>query len=345
MITINYREHLPVVLVFLLLVLSFFIIEDLLLALVLGMILAYIFHPIYTKLLPSLKNKTFVAIILCLLVFLIFIVPGVFLVKALVEESFILYALTKQKLATGFFQNCTNAFCEALRDFSRDPGVNFQIQEIFKTATNVVISRGSNILVSIPRVLLNLFIVFASMFYFLKDGEQFERRLSEFLSMKERKYTFIIGRLKEIVHGVVYGYLLIALLQGILGALGFFVFGISSPLFWGGVTAFFALIPAIGTGIIWVPASLFLFLDGIFQNSDAMIIKGIGLFLYGLLIVGSIDNILKPKLIGERAKVHPLVIILGTLGGLVVLGPLGVIIGPLVLSLTLVVMETYLDKD
>jgi len=333
------------VVIFLLLVLSFFIVRSLLLALVMGAILAYVFHRIYLLFLSKLKNKTVTSLLLCFLVFLLLIIPGIFLIKTLVEESFVLYALTKQKLATGFFSNCENAFCQALRDFSKDPDINYKIQEIFKATTSTIIKQGTGFLIGIPRLFVNLFVVFASMFYFLKDGEKVEQHISHFLILKERKFNFITTRLKEIVHGVVYGYLLVALLQGALGAIGFLLFGISSPFFWGVVMAFLALIPAVGTAVIWVPASIFLLLDGIFQNSNFLIYKGAGLFIYGLAIVGSIDNILKPKLIGERAKVHPLVVILGILGGLIFLGPLGVIIGPLVLSLTLVVIEAYFHVE
>ena len=108
--------------------------------------------------------------------------------------------------------------------------------------------------------------------------------------------------------------------------------------------ALFALIPVLGTGFIWVPAALIIFFDGLAQNSNFLIFKGAGLFLYGLLIVSSIDNILRPKLIGERAGIHPLIILLGVFGGLLLFGPLGVIIGPLVISITTVIAEIYLSK-
>ena len=91
------------------------------------------------------------------------------------------------------------------------------------------------------------------------------------------------------------------------------MFGIPSTVFLGVVISFFALIPAIGTGVIWVPASLFLLLDGIFQGSDAGILKGIGLFVYCFIFVGSVDNILRPKLMGDKAKVHTAIIMLGIL--------------------------------
>ena len=168
------------------------------------------------------------------------------------------------------------------------------------------------------------------------------KRLSQFLSMKEKKYTFVINRLKEITQGIIYGYLLIALIQGALGALGFLIFGVSSPLFWGLLMVFLSLIPSLGTGLVWLPASIILILDGVFQDSNILIIKGIGLLVYSALIVGGIDNILKPKLVSDKAKIHPAIVMVGILGGIFFFGMWGVVLGPLILSLTSVLMDAFI---
>lgn len=219
---------------------------------------------------------------------------------------------------------------------------DFQLQEGLKLITNFIIQKGSAIIISVPKVLLNLFVVFFTLFFFLKDGRSFMSRLAHFLSMKEKKYLFIVSRLKEIVHGLIYGYLLVAVIQGILGGLGFLIFGVQSPLFWGVVMAFLALIPSLGTGLIWFPASLILFLNGIFQNSTGLMVRGILLFVYSLVIVSGIDNILKPKLVGGKAKIHPGIIMVGIFGGILVFGAWGVFLGPLILSLTTVFIDVFM---
>jgi len=172
-----------------------------------------------------------------------------------------------------------------------------------------------------------------------------KNKVGNVLSMKKKKYFFLIKRLKEIIHGVVYGYIIVALIQGILGGLGFFIFGINSPIFWGMVMSIFALIPFIGTGVIWLPASLLLIFDGIFQNSNNLLFKGIGLLIYSFIFVSSLDNFLRPKLMSDKAKVHPLILFLGVLGGIFFFGPIGVIAGPLILSLTSVFIDAYLSKE
>jgi len=132
--------------------------------------------------------------------------------------------------------------------------------------------------------------------------------------------------------------------QGVIGAIGFIIFGVGSPIFWGMMMAIFALIPFLGTAIIWVPASLILLIKGFLSNNGWMIGKGIGLFLYGLLIVSTLDNIIKPKLIGHKGKIHPAVVLLGILGGLNLFGFIGIFIGPIILAVFIALSKVYSDE-
>lgn len=339
---IKYRGYVPVVLFVLLVVLSFLILRPLLPAIFVGALLAYTFYPLYKFTLKKTGKPTISSFIVCFLVLLIVIIPVGLIIKVLIQESYMFYLLVKQRLAVGLFEQCTSSLCKTISDFSQTELVSSQLKEIVRTATNWVIAKSSAFLVNIPRLLINLFVVFFTLFYFLKDGENLLRRLHSYFQLHQKNYDIILHRLREIVHGVVYGFLLVAVIQGVFGALGFFLFGIPSPLFWGVIISFFALIPAIGTGVIWIPASLFLLLDGIFQDSTSLILKGIGLFVYCFIFVGSVDNILRPKLIGDKAKVHVAVIMLGIFGGILLVGPIGVMLGPLVLSLTAEVMRVYL---
>ncbi len=340
----SYKYYIPFILFGILLVLSFFIIKPLLLAIIFGALLAYIFHPLYLYIADKVNSKLTASFIVCALVFLLVVIPGTLIMKTLVQESYVLYLLGKQKLAIGVFNNCDNSFCIALQNLGDNPEIRYQVQEILKVATNWVIQKGSDFVISLPRVALNLFVLLFTMFYFLKDGKIFVNHVGRFLSVREENYNYFVKRLREIIHGVVFGYLIVALIQGAIGAIGFYFFGISSPLFWGLVMAFFALFPYLGTFVIWFPASIILLLDGIFQNSGTLIFKGIGLFLYGVLVISTIDNILKPKLMGDKAKIHPAITLLGIIGGVFIFGPLGIIVGPLILSITTVFIDLYLHR-
>ena len=105
-----------------------------------------------------------------------------------------------------------------------------------------------------------------------------------------------------------------------------------------------ALIPYVGTGFVWLPAALFIFIDGLSQDSTSLMMKGGGLFIYGAGLISGIDNVIRPKLMGEKAKVHPAIILLGIFGGMLIFGPLGIIIGPVVLALTSEIATTYWKK-
>ncbi len=322
--------------------LSFLILRPLLLAVFVGALLAYAFYPLYDFVLKKTGKSTLSSFLVCFLVLLIVIIPAGLLIKVLIQESYVIYLLVKQKLTIGLFNNCTTDLCKAISDFSQNEWFSSQLKEITRLTTNSLIGKGSAFLVNLPRLAVNLFVVFFTLFYFLKDGENLLKRLHNYLQLQQKNYVLLLERLKEIVHGVVYGFLFIAIIQGVFGALGFFLFGIPSPLFWGVIMAFFALIPAIGTGVIWVPASLILILDGVFQDSTSLILKGVGLLIYSFIFVGGVDNLLRPKIIGDKAKVHVAIVMLGIFGGILLIGPLGVIIGPLVLSLTIEVMKVYL---
>ena len=341
---IGFKDYIPVALFVVLVFLSYLVLKPFILSIFVGALLAYVFFPVYRWLKDKLKNNTASALLICILVFILIIIPSIFFVNGLIQESYSMYVLSKQKLAGGLFKDCTNSFCNFVKDFSSDPQIGFQFQEVFKSVTTWVIKKGSEFLVSLPAILLNLFVMFFTLFYFLKEGKYFMKNVFQYLGMRKGKYLKIIGRLQEVIYSIIYGYLLMALMQGVLGTIGFFIFGVSSPLFWGAMMAILALIPFVGTGLIWVPASLFILLDGIFKNSNLLIYKGIGLFIFCFIFVSSLDNFIRPKLIGDKAKIHPAIIMVGIFGGIVMVGPIGLIVGPLILSLTAIIIQEYISN-
>ena len=143
---------------------------------------------------------------------------------------------------------------------------------------------------------------------------------------------------------VIYGSLIIAIIQGMLGGIGFWVVGLPSPLIWAIVMIFAALIPYIGSSIIWFPAALILIFSGYVDSEPILIIKGAGLILYGTFIIGLIDNILKPKIIGDKGGLHPVLVLLGVIGGLNLLGFIGIIIGPIILAMLVTFIKIYEEE-
>ena len=324
-----------------LVLLSLVIVKPLLLAILMGMLLAYVFTPVYRLVTKKIKQDTIAAVLVCFFVLLLLIIPGFFLVKLFVKESYVIYLIAKQKLAVGIFNGCEKDFCVTIQNLLYEPEIHFYLQTILKSAANYVVEKGTSFIVSIPQVILNIFVMFFTMYYFLKEGGVFVDNLNNYLRLHNKKYVHILNRLRDIVKGIVFGYGIIAIMQGMLGALGFWIFGISSPLVWGVIMTFLALIPFLGTGFVWVPAALLLFFEGMVKNSTVLMVKAAGLFVYSLLFVSTLDNFVRPKVIGNRTKIHPLIVMMGIFGGIMLLGPVGVIVGPLVLSLTMVFIEVY----
>lgn len=131
---------------------------------------------------------------------------------------------------------------------------------------------------------------------------------------------------------------------GFVAIIGFYIFGFPFPIFWGVMVAFFSLIPPVGTAIIWVPASLYMVLTGYLTQDYITMAKGVGLFVYGVLIISTIDNILRIKIIQAKADVHPLIVIAGVIGGVNLFGIVGLFLGPILLSLLITYFETFRER-
>ena len=341
----KYNKFILITLFVLLLVLSYFIVKPYFLALFLAALLTYMLFPIYIWINKKIKKPRLTSAIICIIIFLLLVLPSIYFFKTLVQESYIIYITIKQRLATGIIQGCEASICEASKELLNIPEIKFQIERASRYITNYVIQKGSDLIASIPTIIVNIFLMLFTMYYLFMQGPKLVERIGFYLSMKKQEYAKIITRLREVTKGILYGYVLVAFLQGILGSIGFLIFGVPSAIFWGIVMGFLALIPYLGTGVIWGPTALLLLLNGFSQSDNSLIFKGAGLFLYGLLIVSSVDNIIRPKIISDKAKIHPAIILIGIFGGMALFGVFGVIIGPMVLSLAAIIIESYLGKQ
>jgi len=187
------------------------------------------------------------------------------------------------------------------------------------------------------KLLTSAFIFLISLYYLLKDSSKLRKAVTALSPLADTDDEIILKKLKLAVDSVVRGNITIALIQGALTALGFTLFGVPNAILWGTVTAIAAIIPGIGTALVLIPAIVFLFLSG---NT----FSAFGLLLWGILAVGLIDNFLGPKLVGRGMQLHPLIVFLSVLGGLIFFGPLGFLLGPLTLSLCFVVLDIYLPR-
>jgi len=192
---------------------------------------------------------------------------------------------------------------------------------------------ASNLAIGFLGVVASFFIMVFTLFFFFRDGEALWRHLTAAIPMEVEKTARLVARLDAVMHAVLIGTLLTAVLQGALGAIGFAVFGLPSPIVFGAVMAALSLLPVGGTALVWLPAGIILLAQGHWG-------KGIGILAWGALIVGLADNWFKPMIISGRSEMNTLPVFFGVMGGLAAFGFLGLFVGPMFVALGIAVWET-----
>jgi len=334
----DYNKYLIAAIFLTIIILSFLIVKPFVGVITTSILLAYVFKPVYNKCTKRIKNKTFCAVVISILILLLLAIPTIFLLNSLTKEATVFYILVKQKMLRG---DLALEESSKLNQFFSDPEIKYYIDDAIKKLTTKLADSISKFIFSIPKRILDLFIMLLIIFYILRDGDIIIDKIKRLIPIKQKQMEHLVNKLRGMIHALVYGYIIIALLEGILGGLIFFILNIPNPILWGCVIAFLSLLPFIGPPVIWVPASLILIMDGAASDSNILIIKGIVLLFYGLFILTPIDNVIKPKIVGRKAKVHPIVVLIGVLGGIYFLGSVGVILGPLILATLVAFIELY----
>jgi predicted PurR-regulated permease PerM len=192
----------------------------------------------------------------------------------------------------------------------------------------------SGLLSNIATFLLAFFLTLFSAYYFLKDGQKFQQILIDISPIDNNQERILFTKVTKAVHGVVKGQFVTALVQGVVATCGYVIFGVPDPLLWGLFTTIAALVPTVGTSLATIPAVLVLLLTG-------HIGQAIGLAIWGACAVGLIDNIIGPRVLGHTTQVHPLLMLIAVLGGVVAFGFLGFLLGPILMAVFVAVVEMY----
>ena len=302
-------------------------------AIALAAVFAIVFRPVFEKLRKFLGDKgAFSAFITTLIVIIAIIVPLIAIGFLVFEEAGNLYTRL-------LYNGGTSVFAKNIQGFLKSsfPSLNINIWQYAQEGLKWFLSSAGAVFSSITSGIITLLISFLAMYYFLKDGEEIKKYLVSISPLSDTDDKLVWEKLRVAVNSVIGGSLITAVLQGILAGIGFSFFGIPSPAFWGALTVFTALIPSVGTSLVVGPAIVYLFLSGDYAN-------GIGLLIWGAIIVGLIDNLLAPKLMERKMEIHPLLILFSVLGGLSLFGVMGFVIGPLLISLLVALMNIYQNE-
>lgn len=314
-----------------LLVVSFFIFRPLFAPLFLAGIVAVVSEPLHRRLTARMRFSSLSAMATVLAVAVIVGIPLAFVATELFRESKTLFDALGGGDSGAYIDRIERAFAPLARDF---PAIASRADEYMRTAAGFISDHIGTIFANTAQVLFQLFIMIVSLFYFLRDGGMFKRLLVSLSPLPDDEDRGIYEHMKGAIRGVVAGSLMIALLQGTLVGIGFWIFGVANPALWGSIAVVAALVPTVGTALVLAPGIVFLFLS-------SQLGAAIGLLVWGGLMVGLIDNLLAPVLIGKKTHMHPLFIFLGVVGGLSFFGPIGFFAGPLAISLLFAFLEIY----
>jgi len=301
-------------------------------ALALSIIIVVICHPLYLliKEYTPWKNKSIAALMATLVVLLAIILPLILMSSLVVKEVVTFY----QELSSGDIAISTQL--ENLETSLQEivPGLSLDFGEQIKTAAPWITGNISALFVGTVSTLFVFVIALVGCFYFFRDGRELLQIVIKASPLPDKEDTIIFRRLARAVRAVATGTVLVAIIQGSLVAIGFTIFGIERAVLWGSFASVGALIPGIGTTIITVPAVIYLFFTG-------EVGSGIGLLVWSMLIVGMIDNFIGPYLISRGNNLHPFIILISVLGGIALMGPIGFVIGPVIVTLFVVLLEIY----
>ena len=326
------QKSILIILIVLALVLAYLLVKPFIIVLLTAGILAYIFYPAHKWLKQKLKSNQASAWILTILITIIIVIPTGFLFYQVAKEASVGYLKMEQHVNSDFESCEYGKFC----NFLKNPQVKYQIQSSFEKITNYISEGANNFIFSIPKRFIELLILFFSVFFFLKDGPALFKGARDVLPIPDSHERKIVSQLSEVTRSVIYGIFVVAIIEGIVAGLAFWLAGLTSPILWAIVVTILAFIPLIGPTIIWVPAAIYaLFMH---EPWSALII------IIGGVVISLIDFYVKPKTIGKRAKIHPIIIFIGLLGGIALFGVVGIIVGPLILALLITFLKMYKEE-
>ncbi|MBM4325152.1 MAG: AI-2E family transporter [Deltaproteobacteria bacterium] len=313
-----------------------------------AILLAIAFYPLFLKFQRLLrKRRVLAALAMTLFTFLVIVLPVSLLMISLANEVIDFYHHLDEMIKTGQLQSSLSRMgelpllkgvIERLKryvDLSSVDPLNFLLKNVQQISV-FLFNQTSNLLKGVSTFVAGFFFALLSLYYLFKDGDRLLAWIKEIVPLPAKESEMIIERFKAMISATLYGGILIAILQGILGGVSFWILGISSPVFWGTTMAFLSFIPMGGTALIWGPAALFLFLQGTF-------LKGIILLGLGILLIGMVDNLLRPFLVSTKTKIHPLLLFFSVLGGIQAFGIIGLVGGPLIVTLFLTLVEIYIQ--
>ena len=309
---------------------------------ILAIVVTGVFAPVYQFIHRKL-NSTMSSLLTCVLIFFVLFLPLSFFVGILANEAWDLYLTARGALQNKPFMELLeksdifgtiNLFLAKFKIQITGEQLNKAIAEIGRVVGLFLYEQARSITTNVLKFIVNFFFMLLIIFYLLIDSPRLVAFIVKLSPLPEDQDQKLIQKFKDIAAAILLGNGLGGVIQGTLGGLVFFIFGLKSPFLWGVIMALLAFLPIVGIGAVFVPAAIFLFLQG-------RLAAGIFFLIFYIILSGGIEYFFKPRLVGQRVRMHTLIVFLSIIGGLKLFGILGIIYGPLVVTAFLTLAEIY----
>ena len=307
-----------------------------------AVVLVIIFYPVHNRLASRTKHRRLSALLSCLLVVLVVVLPLIMITMAVAEELGKVVPNLPSQLSQ-LMDRQTSLFGRVAEWIQARFGIDTSGSQGFlgdqlKRSGEFLLGMSWSLAGNIVGGIVKSFFVVFTMYYLFRDGDRIVRRLPAALPLSREQGEAIIARTQEVVSASVYGVVTIAALQGLLGGIAFWVLGIPSPILWAVLMTFLCMIPLAGSFLVWLPLSIYLMANNHWT-------KAVLLIIWGALVVSTIDNFLRPKIIRNQTRLHELFVFFSVLGGISVFGLLGIVLGPVVLAITLGLLQAFQQHE
>jgi len=307
-------------------------------------LLALIFFPVQRRLLTWMpKRPNFVALLTLIASLLVVVIPLFFLISGVAQEGTRLYERIEsgQIRFDGFFERVRQSLPELERLLGRF-GMNFEqvrerISEGALSGSQFLATQAVSIGQGTIRFTLSFVLMLYLLFFFLRDGERLIELLIRALPLGDRRERLLFRRFSEVAHATIKGNLIVAIVQGTLGALIFWILGVEGVLLWGVVMTVLSMLPVVGSFMVWGPVGIYFLVNG-------DVFRGVVMLAFGTLVISVVDNILRPILVSRDTQMPDYIVLLSTLGGIALYGINGFVIGPAVATLFIAFWQIFIRE-
>ncbi len=314
-------------------------------SIVLALLIASVFYPIYFWVKKLFKEREVLAsLTICLFILLVLIMPVWWFFGTLSNEAFDFYNKTRDAVSLKQIQQAVEGdsiWAKRFRKIGEMTGLDFTPETIEKLARSIgkkvgfflynqISSTASNLF----SFLIHFFLMMLTIYYLFRDGIRLKNYLVQLVPVPKEQLEKVVTKFQEMGRAIIVGNGLSGIIQGIIGGFGFFFFGFSSPFLWGTIIAFMAFLPIIGASVIFIPAAIILIVQG-------NVGTGIGFLIYNVCYSSIMEYLIKPRMIGKGMQMNSLLVFIGIIGGIKLFGILGIIYGPLIITIFLTLAEIY----